>query len=137
MEQTAKFKLNQWEKTDRIQMEDFNADNAKLETALSKCGNCRMVTSSYTGNGKYGSITPNQVTFDKAPDSVFVSGGTSLLLAFRGINQAYLLTGSSVLTLPATWSGNGVSWYHSENPAHQMNTQNAVYTYCALIRADT
>jgi hypothetical protein len=34
MEHTANFGLTQWEKTDRIQMEDFNADNAKIDAAL-------------------------------------------------------------------------------------------------------
>ena len=34
MNQTSNFGLNQWEKEDRIQMEDFNADNAKIEAAL-------------------------------------------------------------------------------------------------------
>lgn len=43
MNKTEKYQLNQWEKTDRIMMEDFNADNAKLEAALAdleekKCG---------------------------------------------------------------------------------------------------
>ena len=36
MEQTANFALNQWNKNDRIMMEDFNADNAKIEAALSE-----------------------------------------------------------------------------------------------------
>ena len=34
MKQTTNYKLSQWEKSDRIQMEDFNGDNAKLEAAL-------------------------------------------------------------------------------------------------------
>ena len=34
MTQTAKYKLPQWEKADRIVMEDFNGMAAKLETAL-------------------------------------------------------------------------------------------------------
>lgn len=34
MTQTPNYKLTQWVKTDRIQMEDFNADNAKLDDAL-------------------------------------------------------------------------------------------------------
>lgn len=34
MKQTANLKLNQWEKSDRIQMQDFNNDNAKIETAI-------------------------------------------------------------------------------------------------------
>lgn len=36
MTKTTNYQLNQWEKTDRIMMDDFNADNAKLETALTK-----------------------------------------------------------------------------------------------------
>lgn len=35
MEKTPKYDLSQWTKTDRILMEDFNADNARLEAALS------------------------------------------------------------------------------------------------------
>lgn len=34
MEKTPRYQLSQWEKTDRILMEDFNADNANLEAAL-------------------------------------------------------------------------------------------------------
>ena len=34
MNKTANFQLNQWEKTDRIMMEDFNRDNAALDAAL-------------------------------------------------------------------------------------------------------
>lgn len=34
MNQTTNYQLNQWEKADRIQMEDFNADNAKIDAAL-------------------------------------------------------------------------------------------------------
>ena len=34
MNQTTNYGLNQWVSADRIQMEDFNADNAKLESAL-------------------------------------------------------------------------------------------------------
>ena len=34
MTQTENYKLNQWERSDRILMEDFNADNARLEAAL-------------------------------------------------------------------------------------------------------
>lgn len=34
MAETSNYQLNQWEKTDRIQMEDFNADNRKVDAAL-------------------------------------------------------------------------------------------------------
>ena len=34
MTKTTNYQLNQWEKTDRIMMDDFNADNAKLDETL-------------------------------------------------------------------------------------------------------
>ena len=34
MKKTETYELNQWDASDRIRMEDFNADNAKLEAAL-------------------------------------------------------------------------------------------------------
>lgn len=36
MKKTAQFGLNQWEMSDRIQMDDFNADNQKLDAALAR-----------------------------------------------------------------------------------------------------
>lgn len=34
MNKTQKYDLSQWELTDRVEMKDFNADNAKIEKAL-------------------------------------------------------------------------------------------------------
>ena len=34
MNKTTNFQLTQWEKTDRIMMEDFNRDNAAIDAAL-------------------------------------------------------------------------------------------------------
>ena len=56
MKQTSNYQLNQWEKTDRMLMEDFNGDNAKVDAALkaldtnvnaaavalTKCRNCQI-----------------------------------------------------------------------------------------------
>lgn len=74
MNQTPNFQLNQWEKSDRIMMEDFNADNAKIEAALAQEAVARaaadtnlqntlaalnmqhVITGSYTGVGKLGRI---------------------------------------------------------------------------------
>ena len=50
MAETGNYQLKQWESTDRILMEDFNADNAKVDQALGAlaatvagCGNCNVV----------------------------------------------------------------------------------------------
>ena len=72
MNKTANFQLTQWEKTDRIMMEDFNRDNAAidtalksnadkaaaLQTALASCGNCQIGLSTYTGTGRRGEEQP-------------------------------------------------------------------------------
>ena len=34
MRETSNYKLNQWDKTDRIKMEDFNSDNQKIDSQL-------------------------------------------------------------------------------------------------------
>ena len=60
MTKTTNYQLPKWEKTDRIQMKDFNDMTATLDAALkanadaiADCGNCRMSMLAYTGNGKY------------------------------------------------------------------------------------
>ena len=49
MTKTTNYQLPKWEKTDRIQMSDFNDMTATLDAALKAnadaiagCGNCRM-----------------------------------------------------------------------------------------------
>ena len=44
MKKTTNYQLNQWAKTDRIMMDDFNADNAKIDAALlSKLGAAELI----------------------------------------------------------------------------------------------
>ena len=44
MKQTDQYKLNQWDPTDRILREDFNADNLKLDAALAgKIGKMKVL----------------------------------------------------------------------------------------------
>ena len=48
MTKTTNYQLSQWAKSDRLMMDDFNADNLKIDAALGeKCG---IVFGSYTGN---------------------------------------------------------------------------------------
>lgn len=82
MGQTTNYQFSWWDGTDRILMEDFNADNAKVDAALkaeaearqaagaaeaaaraARTGNCQIYTTSYVGTGKWGTGGPNSVTF--------------------------------------------------------------------------
>ena len=62
MEQTSLYNLNQWVKEDRIMVEDFNADNAKIEAALlaateTAASGLKIKTGSFSGNGTTGTRT--------------------------------------------------------------------------------
>ena len=70
MNQTPNYQLNQWEKTDRIRMEDFNADNAKIEAALELLGTDKYYLGSWTGDGTANRVI--QLPF--APSFILVLG---------------------------------------------------------------
>ena len=72
MTKTTNYQLNQWAKSDRVMMDDFNADNAKIDAALKAnadtaaaasaavalCGNCKIEISTYTGTENTAAQTP-------------------------------------------------------------------------------
>ena len=152
MNKTANFQLTQWEKTDRIMMEDFNRDNAAidtalkgnadkaaaLQTALASCGNCKIVYGTYTGNGKSGSANPNKLTFDGKPVLVIVQAQSNTtdfdfhLRLVRGCGWAVGDRGNYSYTNSVAWGENYVSWYNDKAET-QFNLQNSVYSYIALI----
>ena len=53
MTKTTNYQLNQWAKSDRIMMDDFNADNAKIDAALKAVadGGAKLAVGTYTGTG--------------------------------------------------------------------------------------
>lgn len=152
MNKTANFQLTQWEKTDRILMEEFNSDNEKidtalkssadgvaaLQTALASCGNCKIVYGTYTGNGKSGSANPNKLTFDGKPVLVIVQAQSNTtdfdfhLRLVRGCGWAVGDRGNYSYTNSVAWGENYVSWYNDKAET-QFNLQNSVYSYIALI----
>ena len=91
--QTPNYQLSQWERSDKIQMEDFNADNAKIDaalkaeadartaadseinTALSKLGNCRVERFAVSDPGSGNRKDPMVIHF---------SGKPALFLIFTG-----------------------------------------------------
>mgnify|MGYP005891262753 CR=1 FL=1 len=149
MNKTANFQLTQWEKTDRIMMEDFNRDNAAidaalkgsadavaaLQTALEKCGNCRITISSYTGTGTLGEAHPTSLTFAEPPLLVFILGPESGFMARGWAMNAF--QSSSNATPTTTWSADQktVSWYTPYDAKYQLNTKDAVYQVLCFYQA--
>ena len=147
MNKTPNYQLNQWDKSDRIQMEDFNADNAKIEAALTNAGNCKIAVGSYVGTGTYGESNPTTLTFDFEPKIIFLDVTTrstatgmnaskipTYSILFRGAAEASSASGS-LLTL--IWDGKQVSWYYETSfssgaASGQYNTEGQTYHYIAI-----
>ena len=104
MKKTAQFGLNQWEMSDRIQMQDFNRDNAAIEAALAK-RNCRFYTASYTGDGE----ATKTWTFPAKPIMVLIIG-KSISAFIQDFPIGITQFGSGSTKITATWHENSVTW---------------------------
>ena len=135
---TANLHLNQWEATDPVMREDFNADNAKLDAAfaeLAATSKCR--SGSYTGNGN----VSQTISLGARPKAVFVLRNDGMLrsddndlwggMAVTGSNCT-LSTSLNVITL--TNSGFTV-YYNTSNSNNRVktNSSNTTYHYIALL----
>ena len=139
MNHTTNYQLSQWVKSDKVQMEDFNADNAKIDaalkaasdaraamqTALNQKGNCSIGTFTYTGNGTYGSSNPTQVTFPRRPTAYMIFG-SGIMIGRGGEDRAGRVVsisgGSSVGTVSTSWSGSTL--FITDNSANNQLNQN-------------
>ena len=140
--QTTNSALNQWAPEDKVLREEFNGDNAKIETALSQltAGVLQTAVGSYMGNGQYGSEAPNRLEFAFTPKLVIlVISETSVLKSgtvfvrgqtiSAGIGTSY--SGGSCLNLGVSWSETGLSWYGGD-AERQLNKEGSTYFYFAL-----
>lgn len=140
--QTTNYGLNQWAAEDQVIREEFNSDNAKLETALTQLTSSvlQAAVGSYVGTGQYGSTTPNCLEFDFVPKLIILvidgksvlKTGTVLIAgqsSSAGIGTSY--SSGSCLNLSITWEGNKVFWYGGD-AERQMNEEGSIYFYFAL-----
>ena len=160
MQHTQNYQLSRWEKDDRIMMEDFNADNEKIDAALAAKAdaedvtalgesvnaalgsgghNCRIICGSYTGTGTYGAASPTSLTTGFAPVLVIVQNtenvGYDPAILIRGMTVGRNNLGKSALAV--SWRDDGVSWYTTNTSANlpatiQMNTADQTFYYAAV-----
>lgn len=156
---TPNYNLSQWERSDKVLMEDFNADNTKIDTALAAKadksalnslsstvsghtaalagkGNCRVAHFTYTGNGNSGGSNPTVIRFSGKPLFVAIYNSQAIVLAAYGVNTLYYGLGGGTQALSASWSGNSMSVYGTD-PYVQMNAKNSVYSVLAFFAADS
>ena len=145
MTETTNLHLPQFEASDRIHHDDFNAAFQAIDTAVS--GKSGIVTGSYTGDGSYGSTHPRILHFAFQPkllliqsedharlgpsgDAEFINGW---LMALRGVTTAYSGSYSTNVAIKFEWDGSDVSWYAtSASPGAQCNENGRKYYYLAI-----
>ena len=153
---TPHYNLNQWERDDRVLMEDFNADNAKIDaalgakaeaatvtalsktvsahtTALGKKGNCRIWTTSYIGDG----TTSRTLTFPAKPLMLFIMGENIILRYIYGAQYAMCSTsGEGGAACPTVWNGNTLTWSFSGGHTYICNRKGEMHYVVALMPVD-
>ena len=123
---TSNYELNQWVKTDPVLMDDFNADNQKIDQGMKAIEDSipKIKLGSYAGSGNYGVYSPNKLTFEFEPKLLCIDGITVVR------NQGTASTGGGNCVF--TWSGKTVSWYHTANATGQLNNSGTTYYYMAI-----
>lgn len=153
---TENYGLCQWEATDQVLREEFNEDNAKVDTALQdlknadmrldeelssqataiqKLGNCELYTKTYTGTGSYGEDSPTQLVFSSKPWllAIISKEDGSIMIAVNGQPTSWnRRTGAAWNNF--TWSGNTVSWW-SNSDSSQMNGLGVDYQVVVFMQA--
>lgn len=102
MQHTSQYQLNQWAKTDRIQMEDFNTDNLKIEQALANVSPVVKLLSATLGstaanwNIPVSTLDFNQYTAFLIYPSFKTNGNDPIYLRLNNISDSvYSETGKS------------------------------------------
>jgi len=153
---TANLELNQWVATDPVLMADFNADNSKIDAAVTalQTGALRIATGSYTGTGEYGTDHPNTLNVGFAPKLVFINGyashniqccqGWFLRPSTRATTISIEMADHGPGLQAVTWTDTGMTWYcvgggvtrnGNNTPASaylQLNSADKEYFYVAI-----
>lgn len=143
MENTQYYQLSLWNQDDRILMDTFNGNNAKLDAALQAAaeareglaetvaqrGNCQVQFQTYTGTGSGN----NSFTFPHKPLLVVVFGDNTYFFALQGYYRATCWTsGGRMDTATVTWDGKAVSW-SADSTGSQCNTSGKAYNMLVVM----
>ena len=146
---TPNYQLSQWSRDDRILMDDFNADNAKIDEALGtlakttaahaallpRLGNCAISAGTYIGNGDNNPIVR---TFPGRPLFLYVQDGVTPLAiqAVRGMTTDYTIMGADY-RYSLVWGDRSVSWtYGAGALGYSLNVKERPYFYVILLAMD-
>ena len=145
MTKTTNYQLPKWEKTDRIQMSDFNDMTATLDAALGTIP--KLAVGSYTGDG----AAENTITLGFKPQLMIIypaeagNGNTENITIMLLGDQARLSSSGNTVMVSPYYSGNvlmfdvtrlengvvlmrSAAWDEKTN----MNTAGKSFTYFAI-----
>lgn len=151
MKRTTNYALPTWEKSDFIQMSDFNDLTQKTDAALKANAdaaggkadgaaghNCRIAFGSYTGTGTYGQNNAVSIACDFYPVVLLVaplddSPVKNPRIMVRGRTSGTIRPeGGSNFNLTVVWKDAGISWYNATatNANQQLNNDES---YCYVV----
>jgi len=135
MTKTTNYQLNQWAKSDRIMMDDFNADNAKIDAALKANADAmpRIIHGSYTGDG----VSSRTINLTFTPMAVWVSRSAGLYPSDGGafFTQDYSITFQDWATQGKIIDSGfqvGSITYSGSKLTPDLNAENCEYHYLAI-----
>ena len=137
---TTNYGLSQWVKSDQVRMEDFNADNAKIDAAIKavEAAVPKVAAGTYTGDGAATRVielgfTPKLVfVCDKIGHTV--TSGNNAYSYYGGLALAGApVTGSGHTILAVVEGGFQVAHAIEEYKYHvQSNAKATIYHYFAI-----
>lgn len=130
MKKTAQFGLNQWEMSDRIQMQDFNRDNAAIEAALAK-RNCQFYTATYQGDGR----DSRTHTFPAKPVFVLIISVGYFYVLMHNAEKGYNYYAGRAGNYDVTWTEDSVTLCRPNAAPDIANTNGTVYSLFAILDA--
>lgn len=135
MTKTTNYQLNQWAKSDRIMMDDFNADNQKLDAALKEVadGGTKLAVGTYVGDG----AATHTVSLAFTPKSVFISRSAGLYPTDGGafLTQDYSITFQDWAVLGKITDNGfqvGSVTYSGSKLSPDLNAASCTYHYLAI-----
>ena len=140
MTKTTNYQLNQWAKSDRIMMDDFNADNQKIDAALKANADAmpRILHGSYTGDG----ADTRTISLPFTPKAVLITTADGQMCSVQS-SHTYLRGGIALQEKPAAHNSaifisvvtDGFQVYKAQpgtNLHTETNTKNTEYVYIAV-----
>ena len=133
---TPNYQLSQWERDDRILMEDFNADNAKIDAALA--AQAETLTDHAAVLAKLSDLEHSpRIPLPGVPNLLIVCGHSQwMLYQPESGSIAHVINGSLTGYFGVGWEGSTAILHQApSNESKHMNSNNVKYYAIAIYAA--